>query len=120
MIRLLKATSYDPRFLVFFYRHNPLLRSASYAEQHRASMAERFALSDASRRTLMAGSGAFEVEEVVVNAEPLQKRWAEENGIRYRESHWLEDIVVEQVRQFRPRVLYAHAPEVKSDTRPVS
>jgi spore maturation protein CgeB len=117
MIRLLKATSYYPRFLEFFYRHNPLLRSASYAEQHRALMAERFALSDTWSRALVAGSGAFEVEEVVVNAEPLQKRWAEENGIRYRETHWLEDIVVEQVRQFRPRLLYAHAPEVKPPIR---
>lgn len=117
MIRLFKATSYYNTYLQWFYGRRPELKMSSYAEQHAALMADRFALSDSWSRSLQGEAGGFEVSEVVVNAEPLQKRWAQENGVTFRESNWLEDIVVEQVRRFRPRILYAHAPEVGTRVR---
>jgi spore maturation protein CgeB len=40
-----------------------------------------------------------------VNAEPMQKRWAEENGVAYSDDHWMLDIVFAQVHQFQPDAL---------------
>lgn len=117
MIKLLKASSYYPAYLNWFYARHTHLELASYAEQHAALMADGFSLSDSWSRHLGRAEGNFEVQELVVNAAPLQKRWARENGFSFREEHWLSDIFLEQFRRFGPRVLYAHAPEVDAGLR---
>ncbi|QYM77519.1 glycosyltransferase [Horticoccus luteus] len=117
MIKLLKASSYYPRYLAWFYARNPHLREASYAEQHAALMADSFALSDSWSRHLGGAQAQFAVTELVVNAEPLQKRWAQENGVEYRETHWLADIFLAQFRAVAPRVFYAHAQEINPTLR---
>ena len=110
-IRLLKASSYYPGYLRWFYAKNPLLREASYAEQHAALMNDQFSLSDAWKRCLEEG-GRFEVQEIVVNAEPLQKRWALENKVAFGEKTWLVDIFLSQFGRFSPNVLYAHSASI--------
>ncbi len=117
MIKLLKASSYYPRYLAWFYARHPELRDVSYAEQHAALMADGFALSDSWSRHLGGPQGGFAVTELVVNAEPLQKRWAKENHVEYREAHWMADIFLAQFRSVAPRVLYAHAHEINPALR---
>jgi hypothetical protein len=106
-IKFLKASSYYPNYLEWFYNKHPHLRHASYAEQHAALMYDSFALSDTWKRNLEA-TGQFLVEELVVNAEILQKRWAQEHGCKYSEKSWMRDIFFAQFSAFNPRVLYAH------------
>jgi spore maturation protein CgeB len=117
VIKLLKASSYYPGYLAWFYARHPQLRESSYAEQHAALMADGFALSDAWSRHLGGPQGGFAVTELVVNAEHMQKRWAQENGIVYREAHWLADIFLAQFRAVAPRILYAHAQEINPALR---
>jgi spore maturation protein CgeB len=117
MIKLLKASSYYPVYLNWFYARHSHLVAASYAEQHTALMADGFSLSDSWSRHLGRVEGNFEVCELVVNAAPLQKRWARENGFSFSEENWLAEIFLEQCRRFGPRVLYAHAPEVDAALR---
>ncbi len=117
MIRLLKASSYYPRYIEWHYARRPELFEASYSIQHAALMADGYALSDSWKRHLGGPDGRFEITEVVVNAEILQKRWARENRVSYREDHWLEDIFVAQFLQCAPRVLYAHAWEITPPLR---
>ena len=112
MIPLLKASSFYPKYLTWFYRANPALATASYAQQHKALMEDRFGFSDSWRRYLSQGSNRFDVTELVVNAEPLQKQWAKENSVSYREASWLQDIFFAQFMQSSPKILFAHAPEI--------
>lgn len=110
-IKVLKASSYYPGYLRWFYRRNPNLTEASYTEQFDALMQDCFSCSDLWKQTLEK-SGRFQVEEVVINAEPLQKRWAAEQGVKYRPEEWRRDILRAQFERFDPDVLYAHAQEV--------
>ncbi len=111
MRKLLKASSFYPAYHRWVYERNPALRDLPYAEQHRALMADGFATADTWKHYLEK-DGRFEVTEVVVNAEILQKRWALENGVQYGETTWLRDIFRAQCARFRPDVLYALANEV--------
>lgn len=114
MIKLFKASSYYPKYLRWFFARHPELRDARYSEQHAALMADAFSFPDAWKRTLEA-TGEFLVEEIVINAEPLQRRWARENGVVFSEATWMRDIFFAQVERFGPHLLYAHAHEVAYD-----
>jgi spore maturation protein CgeB len=54
------------------------------------------------------GKLGYEADEVVSNAEPLQRAWARERGVPYEESNWLFDITAAQVKAFAPDVLFVN------------
>jgi spore maturation protein CgeB len=112
MTSVLKASSYYPEYLKWFYSRHPDLRQKTYAEQHAALMADGFALSDTWSRYLRSPDGSFHVTEIVINAESLQKQWAREQGVAYRDESWMADIFLAQLKFVQPRVLYAHAHEL--------
>jgi spore maturation protein CgeB len=47
----------------------------------------------------------YETREIVANAESMQKRWAQENGVAYDDTHWLKQILLAQIKDFAPEVL---------------
>jgi hypothetical protein len=102
--RFQRITFYYRNFLNEFYANRPELASQSYAEQHAALMGSLYGYSDYWTTALR--KLGYETDEVVYNAEPPQKRWAEENGIRYDPERWMLDIVFAQIKAFRPDVLY--------------
>jgi hypothetical protein len=51
------------------------------------------------------GRLGYDAEEVFSSVPMLQKRWADERGLRYSETDWLEDIVVAQASVFQPDVV---------------
>ena len=67
-------------------------------------MADAFSQSYAYTQALI--EQGYEVEEVVAYAEPLQKCWAAENGISYRDESWVADILFAQIERFRPDMLW--------------
>lgn len=103
--RLLKVSSYYPEYLNWFYSTQSNLKFQSYDVQFAALMADSFAWSDFWMLQLEA-SGQFEVTETVVNAEFLQKRWAEESGVQYG-SNWALDILTSQILELKPDILFA-------------
>jgi spore maturation protein CgeB len=48
----------------------------------------------------------FEATALFVNAEPLQRAWARENNVIFHKRHWQFSIVQEQIRRFKPDVLW--------------
>lgn len=116
-------------FVEDFYERNPALRTASYAEQHRARMATFFGMADSYSHHLNALS--CDAWDVILNIEPMQRQWARENGVsrdefqwsvrwdrgfiprpyRRRDPAWRQRILTEQVKAFRPDVLYSMAME---------
>lgn len=61
------------------------------------------------------GASGNEAWEILCNAEPIQKKWAEENGVTYSEDDWIREIVWAQLDNFRPDVLYIQG--ICADTR---
>ncbi|MDQ2976125.1 MAG: glycosyltransferase [Acidobacteriota bacterium] len=48
----------------------------------------------------------YEAGEIIANAEPMQKRWAMENGFPFSENNWVLEIAAAQVKAFQPEVLF--------------
>jgi spore maturation protein CgeB len=78
-MRILVLNADYPRFLAWFYRHQPELENASYAAQMAARNASLFGVADFYSRNFAAlGHIAAEVH---VNNPWLQSAWAREHGI---------------------------------------
>jgi len=99
--------------LRYFYEANPSIGQESYFCQHEAL---GYGYVDLWKKDLEA-RGEWFVEEVVVNAELLQKQWAREHGIRLTGAPWVETILREQLRQFRPDVWFCHSHEISPGFR---
>ncbi len=106
-IRFMHMASFYPAYLKKFYADRPGLAEQDYATQYRTLMDDCFAWADFWKRNLEE-RGGFTAEEIVLNAEPLQKRWAAEHGARYSADNWAIDIMHAQIETFRPDVLFPH------------
>lgn len=118
-MRVLVLDTYYPAFLAGHYGERPGLADGSYDQQLTALMERSFGTFDAYSSGLR--QLGHEAAEVVVNCEPLQRRWAEENGTRLRTGPLtklpgplggraargaLIDLARAQVERFAPDVLY--------------
>lgn len=102
-MRLLKLGVYHPTYLQDFYRDNPELSTQPYSAHHAGLIDDCFGSSDFWTSAL--SNLGYETIDIIANAELLQRRWAKENGVTFSEKDWLFEIVVEQIRDFRPDVL---------------
>ncbi len=69
-------------------------------------MADGFHWCDALPKPL--ANLGYEMNQVIANAEPMQKQWAGENGVKYTQENWLHDIAAAQVHAFCPEVLFVY------------
>jgi spore maturation protein CgeB len=106
-LRMLKASPCYPAFIRRAYRDNPSLADASYQEQYQTFMDGCFGWSDFWKLNLERYCGCM-VEEVTINAELMQKRWAMEHEVSFRDERWQLDIIEAQIREFRPDIFFAH------------
>jgi spore maturation protein CgeB len=102
-LRLLKIVAYNGVYLRQFYTNRPALLSEPYAQQHSALMDDAF--DQAKFLSAALDDLGYQTENIVVNAEPMQKRWAADNNVAYSDDDWMLDIVFAQIRQWRPDVL---------------
>ncbi len=103
-MRLQKIRTYYSRYLSQFYAGRPLLTEEPYVTQHRALMDDCFAAADFWSTELE--KIGYQTDEIVSNSEPMQRRWATENGIKYDDGNWLLEITAAQIKAFRPTVLF--------------
>ncbi len=97
-------TDYYPPFLYQFYKKHPEFYHLSYSSMLELLLKEYFADTGAAYFHLI--KHGHEARIIVVNCEPLQKRWAEENGLSYSASSWEKEIAFAQITSFRPEVFY--------------
>lgn len=102
-MRLLRICTNYSTYLKQFYARQPDMADASYQEQFDVLMADCFGWFDVWTNALE--PLGYEVWEPVGNAEPMQKRWAQEYGVTYDEETWLTTIVTAQVEHFAPDVV---------------
>ena len=96
-------TFYD-RYLESFYAARPALAAQGYAEQLRQLLDDGFGWPPAVGRRL--AELGHDVDIIVANAAPLQRAWAREAGVEFREAGWQLHLPSEQVSRFRPDVLW--------------
>lgn len=102
-MRLLKIGVYADAYLRFFHARHPALATQPFAIQHAALMNDCFGSSDFWTTALT--HFGYETCEIVANVEAMQKRWALEQNVNYRESEWMFEITLAQVESFRPDVV---------------
>jgi spore maturation protein CgeB len=103
-MKLLKITRLYKDYIRVFYRKNPDLSSSSYDEQKKTLDYDAFGWSDYWLHAL--SPLGYEVMEVNVNVEPLQRAWARENYLPNSSSVNLAEIAFEQARKFEPEVIW--------------
>ncbi|HLL73723.1 MAG TPA: glycosyltransferase [Pyrinomonadaceae bacterium] len=102
--RFQKFTTIYPAFLRQFLADNPAYERLSYRELYDKLVSTRYGWADFFANHLQ--NLGNEAQDLFASVEPLQKAWAKENGVSYGESSWLKDIVLAQVRAFKPDVLF--------------
>ena len=105
-LRLQRITTNYPDYLRQFYKTRSELVSQPYAAQHEALMRDAYGWADFWSTAL--GKLGYEVDEVVSNAEPMQRAWASEHGLSYNDNNWLLEITTAQIKAFRPTVLFVN------------
>lgn len=100
-VRLLKASSVYPGYIEYLAQKGVSI-SGAYKKQMRAILDDRFGWSDYWQTSLPKDS--FEVEEIIVNLEEVQKTWAREHDFEYGED-WLLPILEAQIAAYKPDVL---------------
>lgn len=103
---ILFVHTYYPEFLNDLYTHDSTLSNLEYAQQHRRIFDTYFGVGDAYSDGLRRlGCDAW---EVIVNADVLQERWAEEHDLQLVENihDRRRQIVAAQIKHYEPDVLY--------------
>jgi hypothetical protein len=87
-----------------FYRRNAHLRDLTYAEHKRELL--RFAPVHLNGFSEYMRQLGYECDEVIVDLENLQKRWAQEAGFAVPNHGWQLEILLRQIENFKPDLLY--------------
>jgi len=141
-MRIALLDTYYPRFLATHYAANPHLAGQGHLAQSQDLLNQVFGTSDFYSRHLR--ELGHEAQDLIVNCTPLQETWAKEHHVTYSAlalklpqrlfrlpvvGPWLAalpglvEIAVEQVKAFRPDVLYCQdlwflGPQVLAALRP--
>lgn len=98
------VTTVDTDYIRSFLSNNPHYNNLSYGDLHSLYIKTRCGWSDFySRNLTKLGNEAI---EILPNIEPLQKKWALENNVKYSEHFWLQDILLSQIKLYKPDILY--------------
>ncbi len=103
-MRLARIGTVYPEYLEAFYAKNPGMAQANHAQQVAAINQDSFAWFDVWSHALE--PLGYEVLEITTNASVLLRRWALESGLPRPHQLDRHHIIVEQLRRFRPEVLW--------------
>ena len=124
-MKILIVDTYYDKFLKTFYKKNPTLKNSAYALQLQALLNSNFGTSNAY--SYYFNKNNWEAKDLIVNSFFLQKEWGKENNIKISElrskiphkffkfpiigkklanTNRLLDIAKEQIKAFKPEILY--------------
>lgn len=104
-IKFLKTTTNYSNYILDFISKHPEMKAMKYDEALQLYFSDCNAWADFWKINLEA-TGKFECCEIIENAELLQKKWAAEQKVLFTEANWKQDILIEQIKQFQPQVLF--------------
>ncbi len=103
-MKLLKISKLPTEYVAAFYAAQPGLANKSYAEQKAALDFDACGWADNWSHALT--HIGYEVTEIAVNVEPMQRAWAKEHSIPQWQSQYPAQIALIQARSFQPDVLW--------------
>jgi glycosyltransferase involved in cell wall biosynthesis len=115
-IRLITISAIPTGYANRFYQRDPSLSSQSYETQYRAIMDDCFSFADFWKKNLEK-TGKYEVWAILINVEPLQKKWAEEHNIKYSNENWVTEIISDQISSFKPDVIFDECASLSEKMR---
>jgi hypothetical protein len=86
-------------------RKHPEMETLSYKDALKKYLEDCNAWADFWKINLEA-TGKFECTEIIDNVELLQKKWAKEHSVKYDETNWANEILLEQIKFYKPDVLF--------------
>lgn len=112
-MRVLMLWRYYPIYLSYFYQKYPEVLDLLFEEHRQRLFDDHFGWpADLSQHMNQQG---IDTEFIIANAESLQKKWAKEQGFKnFNERNWEKAIALEQIRRFRPDVLWIPNPTEKA------
>jgi spore maturation protein CgeB len=105
-MRILRIDSIYKDYIQEFYRGNPDLIHQTYDEQK--AVIDYDAFGTANFWSQVMNELNYEMTEIYVDIEPLQRTWAREQGIRNYQQTNLDKITLEQVKSFKPDILWVN------------
>ena len=99
-----KFTTVYPGYTEQFLADNPDYRSLSYQQLYERFVGSHYGWANYYARSLNALG--CEAQDMIADVEPLQKAWARERGVAFGQDNWRHDIVLAQVKSFRPDVIF--------------
>lgn len=98
-------SKYYREYLAYFYNKYPESLNLSFQEHHQMIFDDHFSY-QASLAKYMNSQG-IKTEFVIANAEILQKQWALEcNFSSFSKNNWEREILLAQIKQFKPDILW--------------
>jgi hypothetical protein len=103
-MKIVILTTFYQAYVNDFYLQHPELAKKSFKEQK--AMFDYDAFSLAKKWSLILPDLGYETLDINMNIEPMQRAWAKENLLANNQPHDLSDIVLAQLKQFKPDVLW--------------
>jgi glycosyltransferase involved in cell wall biosynthesis len=122
-MKILFVDTYYPKFLESFKKNNPGILNLPYKSYKQRLFATFFGTSDFYSYNLK--RLGYLTDDMVVNDEILQKKWAKENGFRVNDNwvisrlqslpyvyrflgkpQWVQQIALKQIKKYKPDVVY--------------
>jgi spore maturation protein CgeB len=101
-----------PQALSAFLNKNKNFNYKSYNEQLTLFFNDKLVYGDSFSRAM--NRIGHECYEVVYDLEITQKKWAFENNIDYDNKNWVEEIVLSQIKYYKPEIIYfQHYPPLQ-------
>ncbi len=102
-MKVLSIITKFPNYINHYYRRHPKIKNRSFKNQYESVVNDTLG----SFETWSAGLSklGYQCERIFATIPELQKRWAQEQGIVYDESNWMESILLAQIKEFQPNIL---------------
>jgi hypothetical protein len=108
-VRLFKSSLLYPKYRQRFYRERPALAQEPFARQIAAFLADGFGGFGGAWQHYLEATGQYEVMETILDAEPAQRQWAREHGVRLSEKGWQSEVLGAQMAEFKPDIWFCHS-----------
>ncbi|MBY0471669.1 glycosyltransferase [bacterium] len=102
-MKILRLSEAYPAYISYFVEAHPDLEGP-YSKRKAAFDYDSFSWADFYVSPL--AKFGYEVQEVTLNADFLQKIWAQENGVPFTADGWESEIAIAQTKAFQPDILW--------------
>ncbi|PIR60659.1 MAG: hypothetical protein COU67_00855 [Candidatus Pacebacteria bacterium CG10_big_fil_rev_8_21_14_0_10_44_54] len=113
-MKILKISSFYPRYLDDFYFKNPNLRKVPFSKQQEKLNYDAFGWADFWPHAL--GGSEYEMTEITANNRHAQLAWARENNLNLDDKNWYVEILRAQARKINPDLLFFEDRNISRDT----